>query len=205
MPDMPGLIGTAQAAPPAPAQVPPPAGAQPPSLTQEQPVNVSDDVKGDIKKYVTKATLIIHSPETSKKIQQMLSQPNPVLQIANLTVMVLQRIDAAARANGSEPQDVVKIAAAQTIVGLLCEMGAAMKKFKLNKAFKVLALTAAIEAYYKGEIQAKRVDPAKLKQSAGNNIKMMDPKLLEESRKAAAVIPMIAEQYKQRITKQKGA
>ena len=204
MPDMPGLVGAAQTAPPTQPQAPPTDPAQAPQ-PQGETLTASNDVKKDIQKYITKATLLIHSPETSKKIQKMLSQPNPVLQIANLTVMILQRIDAAARASGTEPQDIVKIAAAQAIVGLLCEMGDAMHKFKLNKAFKVLALTAAIEAYYKGEIQAKRIDPAKLKQTAGNNIKMMDPKLLEESRKAAAAIPMIAEQYKQRITQQKGA
>ena len=204
MPDMPGLVGAAQTAPPTQPQAPPTDPAQAPQ-PQGETLTASNDVTKDIQKYITKATLLIHSPETSKKIQKMLSQPNPVLQIANLTVMILQRIDAAARASGTEPQDIVKIAAAQAIVGLLCEMGDAMHKFKLNKAFKVLALTAAIEAYYKGEIQAKRIDPAKLKQTAGNNIKMMDPKLLEESRKAAAAIPMIAEQYKQRITQQKGA
>lgn len=149
----------------------------------------------DIQKYVTKATILIHSKETTKKIQAALILPDPVQQIANLTVMIIQRIDSAARQQGVETQDNVKLAAAKAIIGLLCELAQAMKKFTLSQDLKTLALATAMQDYYKGEIKAGRIDPIKLKQSKGRAIQSMPPQLLQQSKDIAAKLPMIAKRY----------
>lgn len=158
-----------------------------------------EPIAADVEKFVNKATILIHSPETTAKFQKSLSVGDPVKQIALLTVTIIQRIDEASRQQGIETSDAVKVIAAYKIVELLCELGEAAGKFKLSQDFQTLALYAAIQDYFKGEIAAGRIDPVKFRQSAAQGIKSLPPDTLNATKEMINRMPGIVKQYHQGV------
>lgn len=153
------------------------------------------DIKEDLSKYIDMAMQIIHSKATTANIQKQLTAGNHVEQVAKMAVMIMQRIDTATRDSGVETQDAVKVVAAQAIVGLLCELAEAAKLFDLSDDHKLLALSAAIQDYFKAEIAAKRIDPEKLKAGIGQNLMQKDPASMNGSRQATERLAKIAQEY----------
>jgi len=157
----------------------------------------SAGVKQDYDKYVSRATILIHSPQTTGAIQNLLAGPDPVQQVANATVMVMQRIDSAARDAGVEVQDAVKIFGANAIVRLIIELGEAAHKFKIkfDEPLTELALSVAVQDYVKGEITAHRIDPQRLNVALQADMRTMPPKMRKEMQQTQLRIQQTARKY----------
>jgi len=161
-------------------------------------LNLSQNsIAGDVGKYVNKATMLIHSKETSDAVLQSLAGKDPVKSVASLTVMVMQRLDSVAREAGVETKDSVKVIGAHAIVEMLCELGTVANKFKITEEYKQLAFSVALQDYFKSEIQSGRIDPVKFKESLNSYLKDKPPSFLKEIQGVAAKIPALAQKYNQ--------
>lgn len=154
-----------------------------------------DSVRADHDRYVTKAIKLIHSPETRESVLKMLKGPNPVQRTADVVVGVMQRIDAAARKEGIEIHDSVKVMGANEILNLVIELGEAAKLIDLSKDLKELALSTAVQDYVKAEISAKRINQKALLVAIQRDIRSMPPKERKEIQKAQLRIQQTARKY----------
>lgn len=156
----------------------------------------SQDVRKDYDKYLAKATMLIHAPETTGAIQNMLGGGDPVKKIVAATVMIMQRLDGVARASGLEVQDTVKVFAASEIINMIAELGEAAGKFKkLSTRLHELALAAAVQDYVKGEIRAGRIDPKRLQAEMDANLRKLPADQRKEIADAQIRIQQTARQY----------
>lgn len=149
----------------------------------------------DFVRYVSKATQLIHSPQTRDNILSMLNNNNPVQRVADATVMVMQRIDEAARASGTEVEDTVKCFAAHDIVNMIVEFGEAARKFTLDSDLVMLALSLASQDYIKHEIEAGRINPQKLKVMMDADMRKLPPKERKEIQLSQDRIAATARKY----------
>jgi len=154
-------------------------------------------VKEDFDKYVARATTLIHSPETTGAVQRMLAGgKDPVSKVAAATVMIMQRLDAAARTSKIEVQDTVKVFGAAEIVNLVSELGEATGVFKkLGTELHELALSVAVQDYVKGEVKAGRIDPKKLQMQMNTDMQKAPPELRKEIEDAQIRIQQTAKKY----------
>lgn len=152
-------------------------------------------VLSDLKQYVDKGTMLIHSPETRDPVLKMLEGPDPVQKVADATVMIMQRLDAAGRSAGIEVQDAIKIIGAHQLVDQIVEVGEAARKFKLDQDLTHLALSVTIQDYIKIEVSAKRIDPRKLKVALAAEIRQLPPAKRKEVQQSQARIQQIARKY----------
>ena len=154
------------------------------------------NVKHDFAAYVSRATTLIHAPETTGAIQGMLAGPDPVSKVAAATVMVMQRLDAAARTAGIEVQDAIKVFGAVEVVNMVAELGEAAGKMPvLNQHLKELALSVAVQDYVKGEVKAGRIDPQRLQVAMQADIRQLPPKQRKEIQDAQIRIQQTARAY----------
>lgn len=153
------------------------------------------DYKGDYERYVSRATILIHSPETRESVLGLLGGKDPVQRVANATVMVMQRIDSASRTSGIEVQDTVKMFAAHEIVKLVIELGEAAGKFKLDESLVELALSVSVQDYIKAEITARRINPQQLKVKMDADIRKLPPEERKEIQKSLQRVQQTARKY----------
>ena len=154
------------------------------------------DVKADFDRYVARATTLIHAPETTGAVQNMLAGPDPVSKIAAATVMIMQRLDAAARAQKIEVQDTIKTFAAVEIIGMIEELGVASGKFaKLSKELHELAVSVAVQDYVKGEVKAGRIDAKRLQVQMDADMRKLPAKQRKEIQDSQIRIQMTARKY----------
>jgi hypothetical protein len=154
------------------------------------------DVREDHERYVARATTLIHAPETTAQIQQMLGGGDPVKKIVRASVMIMQRLDTAARQSNLEVHDTVKMFAANEIVGMVAELGEASKKFaKVSPRLLELALSATVQDYIKGEIKAGRINPQKLQTEMQANMRALPEDQRKEAEAAQLRIQQTAREY----------
>lgn len=153
------------------------------------------DFKADYDKYVAKATILIHTQETSDAILQTLTGADPVQRVADASVMVMQRLDGAARTAGIEVQDTVKIFGAKAVVDLVIELGQAAGKFKMDESLAELALSVATQDYIKAEIAAGRINAQKLKVAMEADMRKMPPKMRKDIQGSQQRIQATARKY----------
>ena len=156
------------------------------------------DPKHDFQQYTDKATVLIHAPETRDAVMNLLKPDNPVQCVANATVMIMQRLDSAARAAGIEVQDSIKCFGANSVVRLIVEVGEAGQRFgafKFDEAHIELALSTAVQDYVKSEVQAGRIDPQRLKVAMDADIRKMPPRQRKEIQSAQIRIQQTARKY----------
>jgi hypothetical protein len=191
---MSGLIGTAQ---PDSAQAPTDGTATPPPATPAVPVQASQaEYKHDYDRYVSKATMLIHSPDTTGAIQNLLKGPDPVQRVANATVMIMQRVDTASRQDGTEVQDSVKMYASHAIVLMIIELAEAAGIFKLNDDLALLATSVASQDYIKSEIGAKRINAQQLNAKMQADMRQAPQKFRQEMIRGQQKVVMIARKYR---------
>lgn len=153
-------------------------------------------INDDVRKYVNKARILIHDPKTAPAIlQSLMSGGDPIASVGHVTVMVMQRIDSASREAGIETKDSVKVIAAFAIIQMLCKIGEASRKFNLDPGQQQLALTAALQEYFKGEIAAKRIDPERFRQSMGQQLQSLPKPQLDATLQGIGDIGMAAKQH----------
>ena len=154
------------------------------------------NVKHDFDTYVSKATVLIHSPETTGAIQNMLTGRDPVSKVAAATVMIMQRLDSAARAAQVEVQDTVKVFGAVDIVNMVAELGEAAGKFpKFPQKLIELALSVSVQDYVKAEISAGRINGQKLQAQMQADMAKVPAKERQEIQAAQVRILQTAKQY----------
>ena len=153
------------------------------------------DFKKDLEQYVSKATILVHSPETTASVQQILTNDDPVQRVSDASVMVMQAIDSSSRKAGIEIQDSVKVVGCKEIVELVIELGEAASKFKLTPELHELALSVTVQDYVKSEMDAGRIHGQKLKVALDAEIRQMPPKYRKEAQQSMQRIPMIARKY----------
>ena len=143
-----------------------------------------NNIKIDYTQYLAKGMKILHSPETNGAILAILKGDNPVQLVANATIVVLQKIDTAARAKGIEVQDMVKLLAANEFVSQICEIAEAAKLFTLDDDHRQLALSVAVQDYVRQEIKAGRIDPARLMAQVEQGTRKLSAQQKEEMTQA---------------------
>lgn len=140
------------------------------------PPEQEQKLQEDLQKFINKGTILVHSEQSRDKIIKMLTTGNPLEAVANTTVMVMQRLDKAARDAGQEVHDYVKLQAAVDLTGQVAEVGAASGTIpQLSEEELQTSLSVGIEKFLKGEIEAGRVDPEGLKAELGRGISQMPP------------------------------
>ena len=181
-----GLIS--KAAPQAPVNTP--------TITERPQVRPSDaDDREDLKKYIERAIMLIHSDETRGAILSYLKGPDPVQKVADATVMVMQRIDDAARQSGIEVQDTIKMYGAHEILKLVVEFGEAAGYFKMGPDLQELALSVAVQDYIKHEVQSGKINAQRLQAKMQIDIRKMPPKMKAEIQASQARIQQTARKY----------
>lgn len=168
----------------------------PPVITEQPKIKASSSGdKEDLERYINRAILLIHSPETRQAVLAMLGGENPVQTVADATVMVMQRIDTASRQAGIEVQDTVKMYGAHEIVNLVVEFGNAARKFKLTPDLAELALSVSVQDYVKQEVQAGRINADRLKAKMAADIRKASPKVKKEIQASQTRIQQTARKY----------
>lgn len=142
--------------------------------------SLNSNLKIDYTQYLAKGMKILHSRETRDAIMPLLVGDNPVQLVANATIVILQKIDNAARAEGIEVQDTVKLLAAGEFVSQLCEIAEAAKLFALDKDHQQLALAVAVQDYVRAEISAGRIDPVRLMAQVEQGTRKLTPQQKNE-------------------------
>lgn len=153
------------------------------------------DIKQDLEKYVNKAMILIHAPETRDAVLKSLGGEDPVQRLASTAVMIMQKIDSAGRDAGIEVQDSVKVIGAHQIVDMINEVATAAGLFNLNQDLSHLALSVTVQDYVKAEVAAKRIDSQKLKVAMERDLRTLPPKIRKEAQQSPARLQQIARKY----------
>ena len=142
-------------------------------------------IKVDHEKYVVKGMELIHSEATRDSIIELLKSGDPVGALVKTLVMILHKVDEAARTAGIEVEDSAKLLGAGELLGQLYEIGKAAGIMKLEPDEIHLALAGSIQNYVKDEVAAGRIDPKKLAATMKNNLSQLPAK-----DKAASLLAM---------------
>ena len=151
--------------------------------------------KADTLKYISKARLLIHADQTIPQLTQMLKGSDPVQRVADASVMIAQRVDAASRTSGHEVNDGLKVAAGMEIVNDISDVLEASLGTVLNKDLRYLAFSVTIQDYVKAEVKARRMNAQQLRVSMQQGIRQMPAKTQKEVKMAPAKIQAIARKY----------
>lgn len=149
------------------------------------------NAKEDLSRYVSRGMQVLHSRETRDAIFRMLSAKDPVRSVANVVLMVVQKVDDASRKAGLEVQDVIKLLAAMEFIRQIVEIAEVGKVFKLDQRGQNFALVAAVQEYLRGEIQAGRIDPASLKTKLADAIESATPQQKEVLQRSLGGAPPV--------------
>lgn len=162
------------------------------------PVKATGDntIKRDFTQYVAKATKVIFSPQTREAIMTTLKGPgDPVQKTADITVMVMQRVDTMVREAGLEMQDSIRIFAGHEIVKSVAEFAEAAAAFKLNDDLVLLATSLAAQDYIKAETKAGRINAKTLEVQMQADLRKMPEKNRREIMEGAKKVQGIARKY----------
>lgn len=157
----------------------------------------TDNAKNDYAQYLSKGMEILHSRETRGAIISLLSgNKTPVQRVANAAVVVLQKVDGAARSKGLEIQDATKLFAAYEIVKQICEIADAARLFTLDDQHQNLALSVAVQDYVRAEIAAGRIDPARLNAQITQGMRKLTPEQRSEVDSSIKTIQQTGAKYR---------
>ena len=153
----------------------------------------------DYKQWRTKAMMIVHGRKTRDDILNLLRIKDPVSATAELTVQIVEKMDAAMRKEGVEVDDAVKLFGAKEVIRQLAEVAESAKVFEMSDDLQDLTLAVAVQEYIKREIKAGRVDPRKIRSESLANIKKMPPKLRREMDEGYRKVQGTAAKYRRMI------
>ncbi len=156
-------------------------------------------IKVDHEKYVVKGMELIHAEATRDSILEMLKSGDPVGALVKTLVMILHKVDEAARVAGIEVEDAAKLLGAGELLNQLYEIGKAAKIMKLEPDELHLALAGGIQSYVKDEIAANRIDPKKLAATMKTNLSQLPEKDKAESLLVLKKIEQTGKKYAAKI------
>lgn len=152
----------------------------------------------DAAQWLALAMDFVHGRQTRGSVGQMLKGKDPVQALANATVMVVKRIDAASRQKGIEVEDAVKLYGAHEICTQLAEVGNDSGAFQVDEKLIELAFSVAVQEYVKGEIADGRIDPARLQAKVQQSVRNLPPEQRAEANAAVKRIAQTADEYGRR-------
>lgn len=152
--------------------------------------------KDEFAQYVARATALIHSEQGREAYINVLRGTDPVQKVANVTILVMQRVDSVARSKNIEIQDSVRVLAAKAIVDMVIELGEAAKCFPpMDDDMKEFALSVAVQDYVNAEIKAGRMHRQKVAIAIQKDIRQLPPKIRKEMQQSMARIQTTARKY----------
>ena len=167
-----------------------------PAQQQGQQVAPSTRPMGlDLQMYIAKGLELISSPQTRQSVLVMLKNGRPVEALAATLVVIMQRLDAAARKKGIETEDVVKIFGAHELAVELAKVGQAARIMNLDEDHVELALSVAVQDYIKGEVAAGRINPGKLQEKLRTGMAQLSPEKRQEAKAAIEKLQLTAKKY----------
>jgi len=154
-------------------------------------------LKDDYEQWIVTAMEMVHGQETRDQFMTLLKTPSAgqmngkgqVESLAGAVVLVIQKIDNASRGQQVEVEDSIKVLGASEISKQIYEVGEAAGLLNLDEDHQELALSFAVQNYVRGEVEAKRIDPAKLKAHFDKGLRALPP---EEKEKAAASMARVS-------------
>lgn len=149
----------------------------------------------DYQMFVAKGLQLISSPETRNSMLTLLKGGDPVNALARALVVILQKMDSAARAKGTEISDLVKMYGAHDLIVELERVAEAANIFNLDKDHVELAFSAAVQNYIKGEIQAGRINPNKLMMQTKAGLNKMKPEERQKVMQSMQRLQQTAQRY----------
>lgn len=162
----------------------------------QQSSDTREAMNADVKQYMDKAAMILHDPKTRVTVLQTLKRPDPVKQIAAITVSIMQKLDEMLRQSGIELRDSLKAIGAFVIVADVATFGVEGGAFeKLDKDYVQLAFSIAIQDYVKAEAKAGRINPKALHVAMQADIRRMNPRQRKEIENSMRNLPQIARRY----------
>jgi len=186
----PGLIGQNMA--PVPPTGPP--AQQSAAFRQVSPSQ--NTMKTDEAIYKAKGLELLNSDQTQGEFMTVLKTGDPVTALVNALLLVLQKLDAAQRASGTDVADAVKLLGAEEFFNDLVSKAKAARIFTLDQAHLEMAFSIAVQDYIKGEVAAGRIDPAKLMQQMQQSMAKLPPAQRQEITTAMQRIQKTAQNYK---------
>ena len=135
-------------------------------------------LQDDAERFIIKAMELLHDPATRGAWSQLLATyPNdPVRSLAEAIVVLLTKMDAAARDTGIEVNDTAKLYGVAELSPQLYEIGEKTKAMKLTPDEQQLALGSAIQKYIEIEAKANRIDLKRLHAETQKSMASVDPK-----------------------------
>jgi len=152
-------------------------------------------IESQHEQYLAKGMEMIHSPQTRDSILELLRASDPVDALSKTLVMVLHKVDEAARSANLEVEDAAKLMGASELLTQLYEIGEAAKIMKLMPDEIHLALAAGIQNYVKDEVVAGRINPQKLAETMKKNLSLLSPKEKADSLLALKKIEQTGKEY----------
>lgn len=178
---------------------------QQPVADVQHPVQPSKQPMGkDYQMYVARGLELISSQQTSASILQMLKTGDPMNALARTLVVIMQKLDAAARQKGIDIPDMVKIYGSHELLQALVEVGQAAKILNIDKDVVELAYSVAVQNYIKSEINGGRINPAKLHMQTQSSMKKIPPQKQHEIQATVQRIQETAKRYSASQGQQEG-
>ena len=152
-------------------------------------------IKADYAKYCALATRIIHTEGPREQILSSLKGNDPVKKLADVTVIILQKMDQVLRDSGQELQDSIKIFGAHAVVDEIADLGEAAGIAKYSEDWRLLALSGACQDYIKAEVAAGRINAQRLNVEIQAGLRQMPPKQRKDILDGMKRVEQIARKY----------
>ena len=169
---------------------------QQPMPQQQQGIAPSQQpMPDDYALFVSRGLEMISAEQTKDGILTMLRAKDPVQSLADTLIVIIHKLDDAARQKGVEVQDSIKILGAHELINELAKVAKAANIFDLDKDHIELAFSVAVQDYVREEVQAGRINPGKLQAQMQSGVNKMGTKEREEMQAAQERIQKTARGY----------
>lgn len=139
---------------------------------------IDPKIQREAEAYILGLSKMLHSKNTSPKVQEMLKAGDPQETIPEVAMLVNDQMEQAATKGGKKPSLDTLVAASQFLVGDLIEIGNASGAFKLESEDEVaMVLQNTMQKYIEKGLADGSLDPIELQ-------KKTEPLMSEEHRNA---------------------
>jgi GH24 family phage-related lysozyme (muramidase) len=132
-------------------------------------------LEADYRRFVAKATVLLHTPAVTKNVVKSLSSGSSVEKVGDVTYAVVDKVSEAMRKEGQSIPDEVLAVATSYIMPLVVEIGEASGLEPMPQDEQEAALSHTVNRYINSEVQKGRIDPKKLAEENGRSVQQMSP------------------------------
>lgn len=163
-------------------------------------------VQADAHRIVTRGMEILHSPQTKDAILQSMRVSNdPVQAMADKGKEIMQRVDTAARQEGTEINVMAKINGGRELVNEIADLAESAGAPPVSEEDRELAWSVSMQDYMKDEIAAGRLDPKEVEQGVMESMKSLDKEQLEAANQEMIRLDTTAQKRKETMAGQQQA